>query len=59
MCGKTKTRVTHVPRFLPPTSIHPCVGFPHYSYHCTISWGLEPSLATHSVPSLFHMTLAM
>ena len=40
--GKTKVGVAHVPQLIPPTSIHPCVGFPHYSYPCTKVCGLEP-----------------
>ena len=41
--GKTKAKVTHVPQFLPPTFIYPSVGFPYYSYPCTMACGLEPS----------------
>ena len=39
--GKKKVGVTHVPRLLPSTSIHPCVGFPHHNYPCTMVCGLE------------------
>lgn len=41
--GKTEVGVTHVPRLLPPISLHPSVGFPHHSYPSTMVCGLEPS----------------
>ena len=49
--GKTKAWVTHVPRLLPPTSMHPSVCFPHRNYPCTMACGLEPSLEAplHSI----------
>ena len=53
--GKTKAKVTHVPRFAPPTLIYPSAGFPHHSYPCTITCGLEHSPNSHSVSSLYHM----
>ena len=53
--GKTKVKVTHVPWFLPPTFIHPSVGFPYFSYPCTVACDLEPSSDVHSIPPLYHM----
>ena len=49
--GKTKVEVTHVPLFLPPTSIHQSMGLPHHRYLCTMACGLEPSPDT-PLPSI-------
>ena len=41
--GKIMVEVTHVPRLLPPTLVYPSVGFPYFSYPCTMVCDLEPS----------------
>ena len=57
--GKTKSKVTHVPRLLPPTSINPSMGFPRHSYPCTMACGLElsPNAPLCSIMILYDTSL--
>jgi len=41
--------------FLPPTLVYPGVGFPYYSYPCTMTCGLDDSRDPHSVPLPYHL----